>query len=72
MNDANFRKSMENVRKHRDTKIVTAKERREYLVSETNYYATKVFPKYLLTIEVTIIDVLMNKPFCLALSIYEL
>ena len=36
MNSALFGKTMENVRKHRDIKLVT-QARRNYLVSEPNY-----------------------------------
>ena len=32
---------MENVRKHRDIKLVTTDKRRNQLVSERNYHATK-------------------------------
>ena len=42
---------MENVRKHRDIKLVTTERRRNYLVSETNYRTTKFFTKNLLVIE---------------------
>ena len=51
MNNAVFRKTMENVRKHRDIKFVTTKRRRNYLVSEPNYHTTKFFTKNLLAIE---------------------
>ena len=33
----------ENVRKHRDIKLVTITERRNYSVSEPNYHTTKFF-----------------------------
>ena len=43
MNNAVFEKTMENVRKHRDIKLVTKERRRNYLVSEANYHTTKFF-----------------------------
>ena len=42
---------MENVRKHRDIKLVTTERVRNYLVSEPNYYTTKFFTENLLAIE---------------------
>ena len=38
MNDTDFGKTMKNVRKHRDIKLVTTERRRNYLVSEPNYH----------------------------------
>ena len=51
MNNAVFGKTMENVRKHRDIKLVTTERRRNYLVSEPNYHSTKFFTEHLLAIE---------------------
>ena len=51
MNNAVFRKTMENMRKHRDIKLVTTKRTRNYLVSEPNYHTTKFFTENLLAIE---------------------
>ena len=42
---------MENVRKHRDIKLVTTEKRRIKLVSEPNYHTTKHFSEDLLAIE---------------------
>ena len=47
MNNAVFRKIIENVRKHRDIKLVTTERRKDYLVSEPNYHTTKFFTEFL-------------------------
>ena len=41
MNNAVFGRTMKNVRKYRDIKLVTIDKRRNQLVSETNYHTTK-------------------------------
>ena len=41
INNAVFGKTMENVRKHRDIKLVKADHRRNKLVSEPNYHTMK-------------------------------
>ena len=51
MNNAVFGKTMKNVRKHRDIKLVTTKRRSNYLVSEPNYHTTKFYTEYLLAIK---------------------
>ena len=51
MNNAVFGKTMENVRKHRDIKLVTTDKRRNRLVSEPNYHTIKWFSEKLLAIE---------------------
>ena len=43
MNNAVFAKTMENVKKHRDIKLVTTNKRRNYLLSEPNHHTTKLF-----------------------------
>ena len=48
MNDAVFGKTTENVRKHRNIKLVTTDRRRDYLVSEPNYHTAKFFTENLL------------------------
>ena len=51
MNNPVFGKTMENVRNHRDIKIVTTDKRRSVLASEPNYLSTKYFSKDLLIME---------------------
>ena len=72
MNNQVFGKVIENVRKHRDIKLVTAERRRIYLVSEPNYHTTKFFTETLLTIEMRKTQILMNKLLYLSLSILGL
>ena len=72
MNNSVFGKTMENVRKHRDIKLVTTDKRRNQLVSEPNYHATKWFSEDLLGIEMEKIKVKFNKPVYLGLSILEI
>ena len=72
MNNAVFDKTMENVRKHRDIKLVTTGRRWNYLVTEADYHATKFFTENLLGTEREKAEILMNKPLYLRLSILEL
>ena len=52
MNNAFLGKTMENVRKHRDIKLVTTEKRRNYLVSEPNYHTKRFSTQNLLAIEI--------------------
>ena len=72
MNNSVFGKTMENVRKHRDIKLVKADKRRNQLVSEPNYHRTKWFSRNLLTNKMKKVKVKMNKPVYLGLSILEI
>ena len=51
MNNTVFGKTMQNVRKHRDIKLVTTENRRTYLVSEPDHQITKFFTDHLLGME---------------------
>ena len=72
MKNAVFGKTMENVRKQRDIKLLKTERRRLYLLSEPNFYTAKFFTEYLLAIEMKKTEIVMNKPFYLGLSILEL
>ena len=73
MNNAVFGKTMENVRKHRDIKLVTTERRRNYLISEPNYHTTMFFTGHLIATEMKKkTETLINKPVHLRLSILEL
>ena len=51
MNNSAFGKTIENVRNHRDIKLVTEDERRNQLVSEPNCWAIKGFSETLVAID---------------------
>ena len=72
MNNAVFGKTMENVRKYRNIKLVTTESRRNYLVSEPSYHYIKFFTENLLTIEMRKTQILMNKSVYLGLSILNM
>ena len=72
MNNAVSGKVMENVRKHRDIKSVTADEKRSKLVSEPNYHTTKHFSENLLAIEMKKTKVKMNNPIYHVMSILDI
>ena len=48
MNSSVFGKTMENVRNHKDIRLVTTDKRRSILASEPNYHSTKYISKDLL------------------------
>ena len=72
MNNAVFGKTMENVRKHRDIKLVTTDAKKKKLISEPNYHATKWLSENLLEIEMKKTVIKANKPIYLGLVILSL
>ena len=72
MNNVVFGKTMENVRKYRDIKLVITETRRNYLISKPNFHTAKFFTDRLLAIEMNKTEILMNKPVYLGHSILEL
>ena len=69
MNNAVFGKTMENVRKHRDIKLVKSNKKRNKLVSEPNFHTMKLIENNLAIIEMRKVKVKMNKLIYLGLSI---
>ena len=63
---------MENIRKHRDIKLVTTDKKRSKLVSEPNYHTINLISENLSIIEVKKTKVKMNKPIYLGFSILEI
>ena len=72
MNKAVFGKTMENVRKHRDIKLVKTDYKRNNLVSEPNYHTIKLISENLTIIEMKKVKVEMKKPIYLGLPILEI
>ena len=71
MNKSVFRKTMENIRNHRDIKLVTSDKRRKRLVSEPNYNSHKNFSEHLMPTEMKKTTVKITKPIYLGMSILD-
>ena len=72
INNAVFGKTIENVRKHRDIKLVTADKKSSKLVSEPNYHTMNYISEDLSIIEMKRTKVKTNKPIHLGLSILDI
>ena len=72
MNRSVFRKTMENIRNHRDIKLVTLDKKRKRLVSEPNYNSHKKFSEHLMAIEMKKTTAKMTKPIYLGISILDI
>ena len=71
-NNSVFGKTMENIRKHRDIKLVTTDKKRSKLVSEPNYHTINLISEDLSIIEMKKTKVMRNKLTYLGLSILEI
>ena len=71
MNNSVFGKTMENVRNHRDIKLVTTEEKRCKLVSELNYHTTIHFSENLLAVKMKQTKIIVNKTVYLGMSILD-
>ena len=72
MNNSVFGKTMENIRKLRDIKLVTTDKKRSKLVSEPTYHTINLISEDLSIIEMKKTNVKVNKPIYLGLSILEI
>ena len=72
MNNSVFRKTMENVRNHRDIGVVTTDKQRNILASEPNYHSTKYIAKDLGILEMKKVEVKMNKPIYLGQAMLDI
>ena len=72
MNNSVYGKTMENIRTHRDIKLVTIDKKRSKLVSEPNYHTINLISENLSIIEMKKTKVKMNETIYLGLSILEI
>ena len=72
MNNSVFGKTMENVRNHRDIKIVTTNKQRNKFASEPNYHTAKYISEDFFIMEIKKTEVKMNKPIYLGQAILDI
>ena len=72
MNNSVFGKTMENIKKHRNIKLVTTEERYLYTVMKPNFKSGVLFGENLMGCEMGKIKVVMNKPVYLGQAILDL
>ena len=72
MNNTVFGKTMENIRNHRDIKLVTSGKQRSILASEPNYHLSKCISKDLMIMEMRNVEVKMNMPMYLGQAILDI
>ena len=72
MNNVIYGKSVENVRNHRDIKLVTSNKQRRKLASEPNYHSTKCISEAFLIMEMKKAEAKMNKLIPLGQAILDI
>ena len=72
MNNSVYRKTMENIRKHRDIKLVTNNTKRKKLASEPNYHTCKHFSENLIAIERRKRKIHMRKPVYIGQAVLDI
>ena len=72
MNNSVFGKTMENIRNHRDMKLVTSKQKYQKYIMKPKFKDGFPFSKYLFTVEMGKIEIKMNNPVYLGQAILDL
>ena len=72
INNSVFGKTMENVRNHREIKLVISEKIRKRLVSEPNYHSCKKSSDHLMAIEMKKTIAKMNKPLYLCVPLLDI
>ena len=72
MNNSVFRKTMENIRKHRNIKLITNRETYHCTIMKPNFKSGVLFVENLMGCEMGKIKVVMNKPVYLGQAILDL
>ena len=72
MNNSAFGKTMENIRKHRNIKLVTDREKCLKMVMKPNFKSSILFGENLMGCEMAKTKVVMKKPVYLGQSILDL
>ena len=72
MNNSVFSKTMENIRKHRDIKLINNEDKFRKTVMKPNFNSSVLFGKNLMGCEMGKVKVVMNKPVYLGQMILDL
>ena len=72
MNNSVFGKMMENIRNHKDMKLVTIEPKYQKYVMKPNFKDSRPFFKYLFTVKMGKTEIKMNKPVYLGQAMLDL
>ena len=72
MNNSVFGKTMENIRNHKDMKLVTSEPKYQKYLMKPNFKGSHSFSKYLFAVEMGKTEIKMNKPVYLGQAMLDL